>query len=161
MSETAIIRRADKTQLAGHVPVTVLISGTAIIATRCLGLLLLSVDLGPEGIRSFIETSTRSWDMTLLCLASLGMLCLELRCGFVLLTGRNWARWCFLFCQLSGGGYLFFASWQGFYPEMFAMAGDSAAQIVCQLLAHKLPDILMIGLLFAPITSRRFFLGIG
>lgn len=161
MSETKIHCRTNNARLSGHIPVAVQMTGAAIIATRCLGVLMLAVNLGPEGIRSFIETSASSWDLTLLCLLGLALLCLELRCGLGLLNGRNRGRWCYLFCQLSGAGYLFFASWQGFYPEMFVLAGDTPLQILGQLLMHKLPDVLMIGLLFVPVTSRGFFRGIG
>ncbi len=159
MSEIFRNRRTDTSRWSGHAPVAVVIAATAMIGTRCLGMLMLAGNLGLEGMRSFISTSSGSWDSTLLFLAGLAVLFLELRCGFALLRGRSWARWCYLVCQLISAAYLFVATWNGFYPEMFVLPGDSAAEILYQLLMHKLPDVLMLGLLFVPLTSRRFFTG--
>ncbi|WP_213991974.1 YbjO family protein [Sodalis sp. dw_96] len=159
MSEIFRNRFTDQPRGSGHAPVAVVSAATAIIATRCVGMVMLAGNLGLEGMRSFISTSSGSWDLTLLFLAALAILSLELRCGFALLRGRSWARWCFLGCQLTSAGYLFIATWRGFYPEMFALAGDSAAEILYQLSMHKLPDVLVVGLLFVPLTSRGFFTG--
>lgn len=145
----------------GNIPVVIMVAGTAIIATRCLGLLMLTGNLGLEGIAAFIQTSSQSWDLTLLFLAAMTLLFLELWCGFALLRGHPLARWAYLACQVLSAGYLFFATWQGFYPEMFALPGDSAGEILYQLMLHKLPDVLLLGLLFAPWASRRFFNGAG
>ncbi|NDL62884.1 YbjO family protein [Acerihabitans arboris] len=149
---------AERARWRGNTPVAVLIAGIAIIATRCMGMLMLTNNLGVEGLRSFIDTSSRSWDLTLLFLASLAVLFAELRCGFAVMRGYAWARWCFVACQVLSAGYLFLATWNGFYPEMFALSGDSAMEISSELLMHKLPDILIVLLLFAPLSSRRFFL---
>ncbi|XBS71050.1 YbjO family protein [Acerihabitans sp. KWT182] len=159
MSEIFRNRCNDRVSGYGHAPVAVMTVATAIIATRCLGMLMLMGDLGLEGIRSFIDTSSGAWDLTLLFLAALAILFLELRCGFALLRGHGRARWYYLGCQLLSAGYLFIATWHGVYPEMFVLPGDSAADIFYQLLMHKLPDVLMLGLLFAPLSSRRFFSG--
>ncbi|WP_410015931.1 YbjO family protein [Sodalis sp. C49] len=148
---------AERTRWRGNVPVAVLVAGSAIVATRCLGMLMLTSNLGVEGVRSFIETSSRSWDLTLLFLASLTVLFVELRCGFAVMRGHSWARWYFAGCQGLSAGYLFLATWNGFYPEMFALPGASAAEISGELLMHKLPDMVIVLLLFAPISSRRFF----
>ncbi|HEY0210991.1 YbjO family protein [Acerihabitans sp.] len=148
---------AQRTRLRGNAPVAVLIAGSAIVATRCLGMLMLTNSLGVEGVRSFIDTSSRSWDLTLLFLASLTVLFVELRCGFAVMRGLGWSRWYFVVCQGLSAGYLFLATWNGFYPEMFALSGNSAAEIAGELLMHKLPDIVIMLLLFAPLSSRRFF----
>src|SRR5476651_1299779 len=123
MSE--ILRSAStvRVRMPTNAPVAVTIAGTAIIATRCIGVIMLINNLGVAGLQSFIETSSRSWDLTLLFLASLATLFMELRCGFAVMRGQNWARWCYVGCQLAGAGYLFVATWRGFYPEMFALSG--------------------------------------
>ncbi len=139
-------------------PVAVMIAGTAIIATRCVGVLMLTNNLGVAGLQSFIDTSSRSWDLTVLFLASLAILFIELRCGFAVMRGYSWARWCYAGCQLLGAGYLFLATWNGFYPEMFALSGDSAGEIISQVLLHKSPDMVVLALLFFPLASRRFFM---
>ncbi|TCL03845.1 YbjO family protein [Sodalis ligni] len=159
MSEIFRNRYSDRARWTGHAPVAVVTAAVAIIATRCLGVVMLAGNLGLEGIQSFISTSSGSWDLTLLFLAALVILFLELHCGFALLRGRTRARWCFLGCQLISAGYLFIATWHGYYPEMFVLPGDGAAEILYQLLMHKLPDMLMLSLLFVPKTGQRFFTG--
>ncbi len=157
MSEILRSASAVRVRIPLNAPVAVMIAGTAIIATRCIGLIMLSNNLGVAGLQSFIETSSRSWDLTLLFLASLAILFMELRCGFGVMRGQPWARWCYVGCQFAGAGYLFVATWRGFYPEMFALSGDNAAEIFGQLLLHKSPDMVVAALLFLPPASQRFF----
>lgn len=149
---------AQKARWRVETPVPVLVAGIAIIATRCLGMVMLIDSLGLEGLRNFVDTSSRSWDLTLLFLASLTVLFVEIRCGFALMRGRRWARWCYVACQLLSAGYLFLATWRGFYPEMFALPGSSSTEIISELIMHKSPDIIVLALLYLPPVSRRFFM---
>jgi hypothetical protein len=43
------------------------------------------------------------------------------------------------------------------YPEIFSIPGESNAQIIHHTLLQKLPDVLVLGLLFVPASSRAFF----
>ncbi|TCV98111.1 YbjO family protein [Biostraticola tofi] len=150
-------RTLDKARPRKDAPVAVLISGIAIVATCFIDITLLITTLGADGLRDFINTSSRSWDLTCLFLASLSVVYFELRSGFGVMKGFNWSRWCFLGCQIASAGYLFVASWGGFYPEMYMLAGNNTVEIFYQLLLHKLPDVVILGLLFIPLSSRRFF----
>ncbi len=57
-------------------PVPVVIGGTAIIATRIIGVLLLVAELGFSGVSDFISDSLQRWDTGLIfcqyCLAVVG-----------------------------------------------------------------------------------------
>ncbi|MEH0017856.1 YbjO family protein, partial [Citrobacter portucalensis] len=43
------------------------------------------------------------------------------------------------------------------YPELFSIAGESRREILHTLVMQKLPDMLVLLLLFVPASSRRFF----
>ena len=43
------------------------------------------------------------------------------------------------------------------YPELFSIPGESKREIFHSLMLQKLPDMLILMLLFVPSTSRRFF----
>ncbi len=45
----------------------------------------------------------------------------------------------------------------GCYPELFSIAGESKREILRALFMQKLPDMLVLLLLFIPTPSRRFF----
>ncbi|MEN3258962.1 MULTISPECIES: YbjO family protein [Sodalis] len=138
-------------------PVAVMIAGIALITIRCLDVVLLFNAFGVNGMHSFVSNSSRAWDLTGLFLASLTMVFIEIRCGFGVMRAVPWTRWCYLGCQMISALYLFFATWRGFYPEMFMLPGDSAGQISYEVLMLKLPDLLIIALLFGAPSSRRFF----
>lgn len=138
-------------------PVAVMIAGIALITIRCLDVVLLFNAFGVNGMHSFVSNSSRAWDLTGLFLASLTMAFIEIRCVFGVMRAVPWTRWCYLGCQMISALYLFFATWRGFYPEMFMLPGDSAGQISYEVLMLKLPDLLIIALLFGTPSSRRFF----
>ncbi|MWL73630.1 DUF2593 family protein, partial [Escherichia coli] len=43
------------------------------------------------------------------------------------------------------------------YPELFSIPGESRQEIFKTLVMQKLPDMLVLLLLFVPAASRRFF----
>ena len=140
-----------------NAPTLVQVAAIAIITTRCLDLLLLFNMLGVRGVQDFIHRSVQTWSLTLIFLASLLMLCVEFRCAFVILKGRTWGRWVYLLTQLIGAGYLWAASLGWGYPELFSIAGETKREIFHSLIMQKLPDLLVLFLLFIPAPSRRFF----
>ncbi len=76
---------------------------------------------------------------------------------FSLVKGRNWARWVYLLTQVVATGYLWAASLGYGYPELFSIAGESKREILRSLVMQKLPDALVLFLLYVPASSRRFF----
>ncbi len=73
------------------------------------------------------------------------------------LKGVNWARWVYLLDagdrrQLSVGRLA--GLW---LSELFSIAGGSKREIFHALVMQKLPDMLVLLLLFAPASSRWFF----
>ena len=54
-------------------------------------------------------------------------------------------------------GYLWAASLGYGYPELFSIAGGSKREIFRSLVMQKLPDMLVLALLFIPSPCRRFF----
>ncbi|MGE4798972.1 YbjO family protein [Yersinia hibernica] len=137
---------------AASTPVPVLIAGTAIIATRILGVILLVATLGWGGTGSFISESLQSWGSGTVFIASIFMLLLELVCGVAVCFRHNWARWCYLACQLLAIVYLLMASldWLELDVDVFRIEGDSGAEILHSLLLQKIPDVVILGLLFFP-----------
>lgn len=129
----------------------------AIIMIRCLDLLMVFNMLGARGIGEFIHRSVQTWNLTLVFLGSLVLLFVEIYCAFSLVKGRNWARWVYLLTQIIASGYLWAASLGYGYPELFSIAGDSKREILRSLVLQKLPDLLVLFLLFVPASSRRFF----
>ncbi|MNY71215.1 Inner membrane protein YbjO [compost metagenome] len=63
----------------------------------------------------------------------------------------------FLLTQVIATGYLWAASIGYGYPELFSIAGESKREIFRSLMLQKLPDLLVLFLLFVPASSRRFF----
>ena len=152
MSE--ILKKSDFISLA---PVPVTVAGIAIIATRCLSVLMLANELGFEEMVNFVHRSAQAWDSTLIFIASQLIFFYELRCAFMLLRGSNQSRWGFAATQLLVLLYMLTASTGGIYPEIFSISGANNAQIVHHTLMQKLPDLLVLGLLFLPASSRAFF----
>ncbi|HEN3598636.1 TPA: YbjO family protein [Yersinia enterocolitica] len=142
---------------AATTPVPVLIAGTAIIATRFVGVILLVATLGWGGTGSFIYESLQSWDSGLIVIASILILLLEMVCGVAVCLRQNWARWCYMACQLLVVVYLLMASldWLVLDVDVFRIEGDTGAEILHSLLLQKIPDVVILGLLFFP--WHRYF----
>jgi hypothetical protein len=140
-----------------NVPTLVYIAAIGIITTRCLDVLMLFNTLGVQGSIDFIQRSVQTWALTLIFFASLVLLFIEIRCAFVILRGRNWGRWVFLATQIISSVYLWCASLGWGYPELFSIPGESKSAILHGLFMQKLPDLLVLALLFVPLRSRRFF----
>jgi hypothetical protein len=113
--------------------------------------------LGAQGIADFIHRSVQTWALTLVFLASLVLVFIEIWCAFSLVKGRNWARWLYLLTQIIVISYLWAASLGYGYPELFSVAGESKREIFHALALQKLPDLLVLTLLFLPPSCRRFF----
>ena len=93
----------------------------------------------------------------LVFLGSLALVFIEIWCAFSLVKGRNWARWIYLLTQIIAAGYLWAASLGYGYPELFSIPGESKREIFHSLVMQKLPDLLVLTLLFVPANCRRFF----
>ena len=140
-----------------NVPALVQVAALAIILIRCLDLLMVFNMLGVRGVVDFIHRSVQTWNLTLVFFASLVLVFVEIYCAFSLAKGRNWARWVYLLTQVIATGYLWAASIGYGYPELFSIAGESKREIFRSLVMQKLPDLLVLFLLFVPASSRRFF----
>ncbi|NIE99670.1 DUF2593 family protein [Pantoea sp. Acro-805] len=151
MSETL------KNAMANSTPAPVMVAGIAIIATRCLSVLMLANELGFEEIANFVHRSAQAWDSTLIFIASQLIFLFELRCAFTLMRGSNRGRWGYVFTQVIVLIYMLMASVGWIYPEIFSIPGESNAQIVHHTLLQKVPDLMVLLLLFVPATSRAFF----
>lgn len=152
-----IFRKRSQTQAKLNAPTLVLVAAIAILTTRMLDLMLIFNMLGIRGAVDFVHRSVQTWSLTLIFLGSLVMLCVELRCAFVIMKGRNWGRWVFLGTQIIAVGYLWSASLGWGYPELFSIPGGSKREIFRSLMTQKLPDFLVLFLLFIPPRSRLFF----
>ena len=140
-----------------NVPALVQVAAFAIILIRGLDLLMILNQLGVRGIAEFIDRSVQTWPLTLVFLSSLVLVFVEIWCAFSLVKGRNWARWLYLLTQVIVIGYLWAASLGYGYPELFSIAGESKREIFRSLMMQKLPDLLVLVLLFVPAPCRRFF----
>jgi len=140
-----------------NVPALVQVAALAIIMIRCLDVLMILHTLGPRGMGEFIHRSVQTWNLTLVFMSSLLLVFIEISCAFSLVKGRNWARWVYLLTQIIAAGYLWAASLGYGYPELFSIAGGSRREILHALFMQKLPDLLLLCLLFIPASSRRFF----
>ncbi|MFP9229292.1 hypothetical protein A0E43_12090 [Pectobacterium cacticida] len=140
-----------------YAPVPVMVAGIAIIATRFLGLALLTWELGFNGLSVWINSNTYAWDSTLIVLLSLVIIGVEVRCGFAVLTGLNWGRWGYVGCQIVAVSYLLLTSRGAALPAIFHISGESSLAILHQILLQKVPDLLVMVLLFLPRRSKRFF----
>ncbi|MCZ4058845.1 YbjO family protein [Pantoea sp. LMR881] len=138
-------------------PVPVTVAGIAIIATRCLSVLMLVNELGYTEMANFVHRSAQAWDSTFIFVASQLIFLFELRCAFTLMRGSHRGRWGYVATQVVVLAYMLLASTGWIYPEIFSISGANNTQIVHHTLLHKLPDLLIIGLLFMPASSRAFF----
>jgi len=151
MSETL------KNAMANSTPAPVMVAGIAIIATRCLSVLMLVNELGYDEMANFVHRSAQAWDSTLIFIASQLIFLFELRCAFTLLRGSNRGRWGYVMAQIIVLGYMLMASVGWIYPEIFSIPGETNAQIIHHTLMQKVPDALVLLLLFVPASSRAFF----
>lgn len=142
---------------ASPVPVTVWIAGSSIIATRCLGVLLLANELGHEELLNLVHRSAQAWGSTLIFIASQLVWLIELRSAVAMMRGHNWGRWVFLTTQGIVLLYMFAASMGWIYPELFNIVREHDSQVLPSLLLEKSPDLLVLLLLFVPASSRRFY----
>ena len=138
-------------------PVAVSVAGIAIIVTRCLSVLMLANELGYAEIVNFVHRSAQAWDSTFIFIASQLIFLFELRCAFTLMRGSNRGRWGYVGTQVIVLFYMLMASMGWIYPEIFSISGESNAQIVHHTLLQKLPDVVVLMLLFLPVSSRVFF----
>ena len=138
-------------------PALVQVAAFAIILIRGLDLLMILNLLGLQGLNEFIHRSVQTWNLTLVFLGSLALVFIEIWCAFSLVKGRNWARWIYLLTQIIAAGYLWAASLGYGYPELFSIPGESKREIFHSLVMQKLPDLLVLTLLFVPANCRRFF----
>ncbi|ACX87741.1 DUF2593 family protein [Pectobacterium parmentieri] len=146
------------TQRKVYAPVPVMVAGIAIIATRLLGIVLLVWELGLSDLSGWIGSTSEAWDSTLVVLLALVIVGVEIRCGFAVLAGANWGRWGYVACQGLVVCYLLLASLSEFMPAIFHISGENNAAVLHQLLLQKIPDLLVMALLFLPRRSKRFFL---
>ncbi|HHG8772599.1 TPA: YbjO family protein [Raoultella planticola] len=140
-----------------NVPALVQVAAFAIILIRAVDLLMILNQLGVNGMAEFIHRSVQTWSLTLVFLSSLLLVFIEIWCAFSLVKGHNLARWIFLLTQIMVTGYLWAASLGYGYPELFSIAGESKREILHSLFMQKLPDLLVLALLFIPASCRRFF----
>ncbi|ATA26953.1 hypothetical protein BIY26_00575 [Brenneria goodwinii] len=149
--------KSEPTQRKTYTPVPVMVAGIAIIAIRFLGILLLVWELGLSELGGWIESSIQAWDSTVILLLSMTMVYTEIRCGVAVLAGANWGRWGYVICQCLVVSYMLIASVSEYFPAIFHISGDNHVAVLHQLLLQKIPDLLVIVLLFLPRRSRRFF----
>lgn len=140
------------------VPVPVMVGASAIVATRCLEFILLFDAMGVAGMTDFVRASAGSWLNSLILLVSLIIVLVECRAAYAMMRGRNWGRWAFIGCQAVVVSYMLLASFEWFGPKIFRFETDSQGEFLSALLMQKIPDIVVILLLFVPPVSRRFFL---
>ncbi len=139
-------------------PVPVMVAGTAIIGIRLLDILLLLAELGLSGVSALLATHTQSWDAALIFFASVLLLLITVTSGAAILRGHNWGRWLFAASQGVVASYMLFSSLGWFPPYLFVIEGESNGEILHHLLLQKIPDVLVLYLLFIPASSRRYFL---
>lgn len=151
--------QSKKTLVAqgNYAPVAVTVAGIGIIATCVLSLVMLLWDLGLSSFGGWIGSSAESWDSTLVLLAALVILCFEVRCGVAVIAGKNWGRWGYLLAQGAISGYMLLASFSDFLPDIFHFSGETSWDVLHQFATQRLPDVLVIFLLFVPHRSRRYF----
>ena len=152
-----LLKKSRLTHARPNVPALVQVAALAIIMIRCLDVLMILNTLGVRGMAEFIHRSVQTWNLTLVFLSSLVLVFIEIYCAFSLVKGCNWARWVYLLTQIIAAGYLWAASLGYGYPELFSIPGGSRREIFQSLVMQKLPDMLVLCLLYIPASSRRFF----
>jgi len=73
------------------------------------------------------------------------------------MRGSNRGRWCYVATQVIGLSFMLVASLGWIYPEIFSIDGENNVQIIRHTLSQKIPDLLVLLLLFLPASSRAFF----
>jgi len=140
-----------------NTPTFVLIAAIGIMTTRCLDLVLLFNMLGFSGAMEFLYRGMQTWALRLIFFGSIFMLVMEFYCAIAIIKGLNWGRWIFLLTQVIAVSYLWAASLGFGYPELFSIAGETQYDILHSLFIQKLPDLLVLFLLFVPRSTRLFF----
>ncbi|MCI1678687.1 MAG: YbjO family protein [Ewingella americana] len=140
------------------IPVPVMIGASAIVATRCLEFILLFDAMGVAGVVDFVQASAESWVNCFILLASLLIVWIECHASYAMMRGRNWGRWAFVGCQAVVVSYMLLASFEWFGPKIFRFETETQGQFLHALLMQKVPDMVVLLLLFAPQSSRQFFL---
>ena len=135
-----------------------MIGASAIVATRCLEFILLFDAMGVAGVVDFVQASAESWVNCFILLASLLIVWIECHASYAMMRGRNWGRWAFVGCQAVVVSYMLLASFEWFGPKIFRFETDTQGQFLHALLMQKVPDMVVLLLLFAPQSSRQFFL---
>jgi len=135
-----------------------MIGASAIVATRCLEFILLFDAMGVAGVTDFVRASAGSWLNCIILLASLIIVLMECHAAYAMMRGRNWGRWAFIGCQTVVVSYMLLASFEWFGPKIFRFETDTQGEFLSALLMQKIPDIVVVLLLFVPPVSRRFFL---
>lgn len=140
-----------------NVPALVQVAAFAIILIRGLDLLMILNLLGLQGLNEFIHRSVQTWNLTLVFLGSLALVFIEIWCAFSLVKGRNWSALDLSAdadyrCRLPVGGVAGLR-----VSELFSIPGESKREIFHSLVMQKLPDLLVLTLLFVPANCRRFF----
>ncbi len=135
-----------------------MIGASAIVATRCLEFILLFDAMGVAGVVDFVQASAESWVNCFILLASLLIVWIECHASYAMMRGRNWGRWAFVGCQAVVVSYMLLASFEWFGPKIFRFETETQGQFLYALLMQKVPDMVVLLLLFAPQSSRQFFL---
>ena len=135
-----------------------MIGASAIVATRCLEFILLFDAMGVAGVVDFVQASAESWVNCFILLASLLIVWIECHASYAMMRGRNWGRWAFVGCQTVVVSYMLLASFEWFGPKIFRFETETQGQFLYALLMQKIPDMVVLLLLFAPQSSRQFFL---
>lgn len=135
-----------------------MIGASAIVATRCLEFILLFDAMGVAGVVDFVQASAESWLNCFILLASLLIVWIECHASYAMMRGRNWGRWAFVGCQAVVVSYMLLASFEWFGPKIFRFETETQGQFLHALLMQKVPDMVVLLLLFAPQSSRQFFL---
>jgi hypothetical protein len=135
-----------------------MIGASAIVATRCLEFILLFDAMGVAGVVDFVQASAESWVNCFILLASLLIVWIECHASYAMMRGSNWGRWAFVGCQAVVVSYMLLASFEWFGPKIFRFETETQGQFLHALLMQKVPDMVVLLLLFAPQSSRQFFL---
>ncbi|NAZ94632.1 YbjO family protein, partial [Vibrio toranzoniae] len=63
----------------------------------------------------------------------------------------------YLLCQFLVIVYMLLVSLDWLYVDVFRIEGETSIDVLRSLLMQKVPDLVIIGLLFIPFHSQRFF----
>ena len=81
---------------------------------------------------------------------------IELRSALTLMRGSRRGRATYLITRAIVLLYLWAASMGWIYPEIFSLSGAGSIDILHNLLLHKMPDLLVLALLFCPPPAGNF-----